>query len=998
MNRLLHYGLYLGLVIMSVFLSSCSNNDNALCSPQELTVGEGFTNPLGFHDPDPVFSWKLPVVAGLHSQNAYRIVAASRADLLPEKADLWDSGKVLSDQSIWIQYEGKPLLSRQKVYWQVRFQAQDISSDWSSVASFELGLLDNADWNADWMRLPDTDDIVEEIVIEKAIYGDLDDPTRQVDLTAVYQKQIDDGKFHIRANNRVSGNDPAPGIFNSLHIEYTVDGKDKTAIVREGRGLDIVPAKKFVPEYLRKEFLVGSSVEKARLYVTAKGLYEVWLNGSKVGNDFMAPGFTPYQKRIETMAYDVTEQIQSGRNSVGVVLGEGWFAGRLMAQGKKIYPQVRPSLLLQLEVVYEDGRMERVVSDQSWRGSRLGPIRFSGIYDGEIYDARLEMDGWSEAGFDDQTWQSAQVQPIESEPVLMPKRHHPVRATKELQPLSVTEPAKGKFVFDLGQNMVGWARINIPVKKDQTITVHFAEMLKKDGTLYTENYRDAKSTDTYISARDGVITWNPVFTFHGFRYVELSGFSGGVEPEKNWVTGVVLHSDFKPSGTFMSSHAKLNRLQQNIRWSQRGNFLDIPTDCPQRNERLGWTGDAQVFCPTSMFNYNVHSFWMSWLQSVREDQKPDGLIPHVVPEVLNDALDVGSPGWGDVGVTAPWDVYVRTGELAVLKENYDMMKKWTAAYQHQAHNFIVDRWGFGDWLQPYPESGDNFSDTPKNLIATAYFGRCVSIMNLASEALGQNGDAKNYEKLFSDIRKAFSETFFDETGKLTVEIETQTGYLMAIGYDLLLPDLKEGAVHNLVRLVDDAGGHLRTGFLGTPLLTSVLDRVGRLDLAYTVLFKETYPSWFFSINQGATTMWERWNSYSHADGFGDAGMNSFNHYAYGAIGQWMYERMAGLAPDPEHPGYKHFFIQPAPGGPLESAHAELNTPYGLAESGWEKLENGLLITATVPPNSTATVIVPNGGVTEPVVTESGRKVSLQKKDSHWMFEVKPGTYQFKVEQ
>ena len=986
---------------MNEFLSSDRNNNNrnlCLC-PQELTVGEGFSDPLGFHDPAPVFSWKLPVIAGLNAQSAYHIVVASDPDLLPERADLWDTGKVVSDQSVWVRYEGKPLSSRQKVYWQVRFWDQDNSSKWSSMANFELGLLDNAEWKAEWMRLPEVEGI-EKVVIEKAVYGVLDDPERQIDLTEEYQKQIDNGRYHIGPNDMVMLNtvsDPAPGETKSIQIEYSIDDELKKVVIQKGESYDIMPDKQYVPEYFRKEFSAGSLIKQARLYVTAKGLFEVWINGQKTGNDFMVPGFTPYEKRIETLTYDVTGQIKSGQNCIAAVLGEGWYAGKLMGP-KAVYPKLNPCLLIQLETVYQDGRVEKVVSDQSWRGTRSGPVRFSGIYDGELYDARLEMEGWNKVGFDDHVWQSVQAQPIEPKDVLAPKCHYAVRTTQELPSVGITEPTKGKFVFDLGQNMVGHQRINIPVKKDQTVTIRFAEMLNADGTLYTDNYREAKSTDYYTAGRNGVITWEPLFTFHGFRYVELSGFGEGAKPEKDWVAGVVLHSDFKRSGAFTSSHAKLNQLQQNICWGHRGNFLDIPTDCPQRDERLGWTGDAQVFCPTSMFNYDVHSFWTSWLQSVRLDQGSDGMIPHVVPDILYGIIGTGGPGWGDVCVTAPWDIYVRTGNLAILRDNYEMMKKWTAAYQRQAENFIVEREGFGDWLQPYPQSNNNFGDTPKKFIATAYFGRCVSILTQVAGLLGRSDDAEDYAKLFSDIRKAFSQTFFDKTGKLTQKIETQTAYLMAIGYDLLLPELKEGAVQNLIRLIDEADGHLGTGFLGTPLLTSVLDSVGRLDLAYTVLFKESYPSWFYPIDQGATTMWERWNSYSHADGFGNAEMNSFNHYAYGAIGQWMYERIAGLAPDPAHPGYKHFFVQPAPGGPLESAHAELNTPYGLAASGWEKHANGLIIAATIPPNAAATVIIPHDGAVEPKVTESGHAVSLLNKDGRWVCEVQSGTYRFEVKE
>jgi alpha-L-rhamnosidase len=525
----------------------------------------------------------------------------------------------------------------------------------------------------------------------------------------------------------------------------------------------------------------------------------------------------------------------------------------------------------------------------------------------------------------------------------------------------------------------------IPVQKDKQVTVRFAEMLNKDGTLYTANYRGAHSTAYYTPAETGTIQWHPTFTFFGYRYVELSGLPEGSKPQADWVTGVVLHSAFSQSGRFTSSDGLLNQLQQNITWGQRGNYLDIPSDCPQRDERLGWTGDAQVFGPTSLFNYDVHAFWMSWLQSVREDQKANGLICHVVPDT---GCGQGSPGWGDVAVVSPWDVYVRTGDRRVLEENYDMMVKWTAAYEREAQDFIVNRKGYGDWLVPYGKK------TGHDYISTAYFGRCAGIMHQAATVLGKPEDAARYTKLQADIRAAVSSTFFDDAGKL--HKETQTGYLMFLGYDLIEPGLRNRAVENLVKLIDQAGGHLGTGFLGTPLLALVLTEEGRADLAYQVVFKETYPSWFYSIHQGATTMWERWNSYSHDKGFGNAGMNSFNHYAYGAVGQWMYERVAGIAPDPKTPGYKHFQICPLPGGLLTRVEAELDTPYGKVATGWEKTSKGLVVKATVPPNTTATFVVPVTGNRPPTVTESGKVYSLKQLNGEMVCDLEPGQYEFLV--
>ncbi len=934
--------------------------------PVDLRVGEGFVNPIGFHNPAPTLSWKLPVEAGLKSQSAYRIIAASKVGMLPDKADLWDSGKLDSANSVWIDYAGRKLTSRQSVQWQVMIWDQDGKpSPWSTPASFELGLLANPDWQAQWIRLNPGEGKEPtkpgSIIIEKALYGELGKPDHLVDVSAKLKSALAAGKPDITVNNELVGRDPAFGVVKSLALVIVRDGKREEVVIPEKAQYKLTAGGKavanadFVPQYLRRQFEIGKPVRSARLHVTARGLFEIHLNGGKAGNDYMAPGFTPYSRKIETLTYDVTSQIQQGANAIGAILGEGWFAGRL-GWGKGFMNGKQPELLLQLEITHDDGSISTIVTDAGWKATNDGPIRFSAIYDGESYDARKAINGWDSAGFNDAGWQPVVTEKPAPEIALAPKRHHPVRIDKELPAIGVTEPKSGSFVFDLGQNIVGWPTLKIPVSKDQVVTIRYAEMLEKDGTLYTANYRHAKSTDTYTADADGTVTWHPTFTFHGFRYVELSGFPAGTHPEKTWVTGCVLHSDFGWQGSFTSSNELLNQLQSNITWGLRGNFLDIPTDCPQRDERLGWTGDAEVFAPTALLNADVHSFLSSWLESVRLDQQADGAIPNVIPNVIKNHC--GGPGWADVATVIPWELYVRTGDITVLKENFDMMRRWVGWYEKQAKGFIVDVTAYGDWLQPNTNKGNQKGDTPQSLIGTAYFARSTDLTARAARSLGRTEEAVRLEALLVDVKKAFIAKFFDNKGKLTNPIETQTGYLFALGFDLLPEPMRAGAANNLARLVGEADNHLRTGFLGTPLLAPVLDRFGHTDLAYAVLFKETYPSWFFSIRQGATTMWERWNSFSHADGFGDAGMNSFNHYAYGAIGQWMHESIAGLAPDPAQPGYKHFFIKPTPGGPLTSARAELETPYGKALSAW-KIENGILkLEAVVPPNTTASLIIP----------------------------------------
>lgn len=861
--------------------------NKSLGSPEKLTVGDGFFDPLGFHDSSPVFSWKFP--EGTTAQTAYRVVAASQLDFLPGKADLWDSGKVESDRSVRVAYGGRPLASRQRVFWQVQFwDGNGTPSEWSSIARLEMGLLFSNDWNAKWVR-PEAD-----------------------------------------------------------------PDSEKESV-----------------SWLRREFRVSGKIESARLYATARGLFDVCLNGEKAGNDLLSPGWSSYPNRLDTLTYDVTEMLQPGDNAIGARLGMGWYAGHMAWEGGKSFYGDNPQLLFQLEISYADGSSETILSDEQWKASGDGPIRSSSLYHGEVYDARMEMPGWMEAGFDDSGWDAVVADVELGSQKLEPKPFAPVRVTDKLPVQAITGPQPGLFVFDLGQNMVGKASLNIPVEKDRTLTVRFAEMLNTDGTLYTENYRTAKSTDIYTAAITGSVSWAPSFTFHGFRYVELSGFPEGVKPSADWVTGLAHHSDLAKTGTFESSHAKLNQLQSNIVWGQRGNFVDIPTDCPQRDERLGWTGDAQVFCPTSMFNYDSLAFWKSWLRSVRDEQLDDGRIPDVIPCVVE---WLQSPGWMDVAAFMPWDLYVYSGDIEILRENYEMMERLIRWYRSKSvNNLIVEIQGYGDWLQPYaksPEMEGRKGDTSMALLGSAYYARGAEILAEAARLLGKTEDAEMFVAEVAAIKNAFTAQYFDDDGRLCRVPETQTAYLLALEFDLIPSTLRKKAASHLVELVHEADDHLRTGFLGTPYLTRVLDETGHSDLAFTVLFKETYPSWFYSINQGATTMWERWNSFSHEDGFGDASMNSFNHYAYGAIGRWMYERIAGLAPDPSHPGYKHFFIRPLVGGPLTSARATLETPYGEAVSGWKKSNGKLDMEVVVPPNTTATIEFPNGRKSETV--EAGK--------------------------
>ena len=964
-----------------------------------LRVGENFVDPIGFYDSSPVLSWKLPVANDIKSQSAYRITVTNKPATDATAGTVWDSGKVDSDQSVWVPYGGPALQSRQRVFWRVKFwDNEGRESVWSNEALIEMGLLANADWNAKWIEVSRPVALGVKVIILKAEFGNKDEDSPPVaDVTQRLSQAIKNSGKPVRAVARRLGGDSAPGKPKTLWVDYEVNGESKSAVVAEKGFFDPFPS--IVPQpgyYLRREFEIPDKVVKARLYASALGIYSFYINGNRVSDEVLSPGYTTYSKRVETLTYDVTSMLHDGSNAISARLGEGWYAGNLLLRERKELQALTPKLLGQLELTYEDGTVETISTDRMWKATDAGPIVAGGLYHGEDYDSRKELGDWNSAGFDDEQWKSVKATDLTGQRLLVPKRLPPVKVMKRVSAVKLSEPETGKFVFDFGQNLVGVPAVKIPVSTGETITFRFAEMLEKDGMLYTTNYRSARSQTSYVAATDGEVEWEPSLTFFGFRYLEISGLSRGNELTTSAATAKVYHTDFEPTGSFTSSHAKLNQLQSNIRWGQISNFVDIPTDCPQRDERLGWTGDAQVFCPTSFFNYDVHSFWSRWLQSVRDDQTVEGKIPHTVP-----ATNFGnaSPGWADVIVTAPWDVYVRTGDLRILRDNYDAMKKWVAVYQRDSDGLIPTTKGFGDWLQPYAKT-DNKGDTAQDLIATAYFGRDARILAWTAKALGNPGDAARYMKLYSDIRVAFSGRYFS-TSKATDGADTQTACLMGLAYDLIEPERKEAAIARLMKEFEKADRHLRTGFLGTPLLAPVFDKLGHPEICFELLFKESYPSWLFPINQGATTMWERWNSYSHADGFGDANMNSFNHYAYGAIGQFMYERVAGLSPDPAIPGYKHFFIRPMIGGPLNSASAELETPYGKAKSGWKNSADLLTVEATIPPNTTATCLLPasptsNVRVNGLPLSESKLKFRVAA-DQQLEVSVEPGSYEFQIE-
>jgi len=719
---------------------------------------------------------------------------------------------------------------------------------------------------------------------------------------------------------------------------------------------------------LRKEFQLAAPVGRARVYMTCHGVYELSLNGQRVGDHLFAPGWTAYAKRLQVQTYDVTGLLKPGRNCVGVILGDGWYRGRLRQGNRRNLYGHALGLLLQLEIECKDGMREIVTTDASWRVS-TGPILTSDFYNGETYDARLAKNGWNMAGYDDSDWATVTAENFDKD-VLVAQVGPPVRAIEEIKPVAILKTPANETVVDMGQNMVGWLRLKVRGPAGTRVRLRHAEVLDAKGDFYTENLRSARQTDEYVLAGKGQEIWEPHFTFHGFRYVAVDGWPGTLSLDD--LTGVVIHSDTPQTGSFTCSDPAINQLQHNIWWGQRGNFVDIPTDCPQRDERLGWTGDAQVFAPTACFNAQVATFYAKWLADVRAEQLPSGAVPHVVPDTYTLSGKTGmaaSSGWADAAVIVPWTVYLCYGDAGILAQQYGSMKAWVDYMIESAGaDYLYDAdETFGDWLA---FGSQRSGATPKNLITQAFFARSTDLMARTAAVLGKSDDATRYAEALRHIKDAFERRFVAPDG--AVLSNTQTAYALALAFDLLPPDRKRSAAE---RLADEVKryGHITTGFLGTPWICHALSDHGHTDLAYQLLENKQYPSWLYPITKGATTIWERWDGIKPDGSFQDPTMNSFNHYAYGAIGEWLYRVAGGIGIDERHPGYKHTIIRPQPGGSLTYAQARLESPYGLIESGWHRDGRSLTVEVKVAANTTATVELPHAVLEQ--VTESGKPLS-----------------------
>ncbi|MBO9618243.1 MAG: family 78 glycoside hydrolase catalytic domain [Niabella sp.] len=721
---------------------------------------------------------------------------------------------------------------------------------------------------------------------------------------------------------------------------------------------------------LRKEFSTTKKIARATAYITAHGMYEAYVNGNRVGDAHFTPGWTSYKTRLQYQTYDITDLLKQGKNAFGVILGNGWYRGFIGFQGQKNFYGKDIALLLQVHIEYTDGTNETIVSDGSWK-TATGEITYSEIYNGETIDARKQKTGWMQAGYDDAGWSNAKPAAFGTGN-LVATYNEMITAHEVIKPVKMITTPKGEIVLDFGQNLVGWVRVKANGKAGDSIVLHHAEVLDKAGNFYTENLRAAKATDTYILKGGGIETFAPHFTWQGFRYIKITGYPGTIRPEN--FEAVVFHSDMAPTGTFTTSNPLINQLQHNIQWGQKGNFLDVPTDCPQRDERLGWTGDAQAFFRTASFNRGVNNFFTKWLKDLEADQM-DGRVPFVIPNVLGNGSN--SAGWADVATIIPWELYIAYGDKRTLAAQYNSMKNYVESIRRTTNDNLWNTgFHFGDWLfyRPNDDNDGRSAVTDKYLIAQCFYANSLQLLINAANVLDRKDDAASYSNLLKDVKAAFLKEYMTPSGRLVSG--TQTAYVLALQFDMLPENLRKQAADRLVENIKSYNNHLTTGFLGTPYLCHVLTRFGHNDVAYALLLQESYPSWLYPVTKGATTIWERWDGIKPDGTFQTPSMNSYNHYAYGAIGDWMYRKMVGLDTYADGPGYKHIKVQPHIGGNFKNASATLETYYGTAAAGWKIDGNTLTMDVEVPANTNATIYLPAGNAAS--ITESGKPLGTIK--------------------
>lgn len=1022
---------------------------------QELRC-EQLSNPQGIDVTQPRLSWQIFSQERAQSQYAYQVLVASSQRLLDAgKGDYWDSGQVISSQSVLVNYAGRPLSSHVECFWKVRVWADEKTvSRWSQPAKWTMGILSGAEWQAKWigldeaegaMNLTDTSWIwypegepaksapVEtnwfrkeitlptERKIKRVLFqytgdnecrGWLDEfdlgarnnpkSVKWNDITT----RLEAGKtyvFGLVGRNTGAGPNPA-GVVGLLQLEFDrgeplvfrTDASWK--VTREfqpgwnKRGFDdskwvaakvLGPAgmapwgptrtaeqREFPARWLRKEFSVANKIKRATVYYSGLGSSELYLNGAKVGDAVLSPAVAQYDKRVFYVTHDVTKQLKRGANALGVVLGGGRFA----SDRSKIYSGTVnagwPKLMLHLRIEHTDGSVSEVVSDESWKLTTNGPIISSGEYDGEEYDARKELKNWSKVRYNDSAWQPAQLVSAPGE--LSAQMIDPIRVTQTIRPISYREVKPGVLVYDLGQNMVGWCRLKVRGSAGIKVQLRFAETVNPDGSLYMANLRGAKVTDSYTLRGVGKEIWEPRFTYHGFRYVEVTGLPGVATLAA--LEGRVVHDDLARAGEFNCSNELLNQIYTNVFWGTRGNYRSMPTDCPQRDERQGWLGDRSEECRGESYLFDISKLYAKWLQDIGDAQRESGSLPDVAPAFWPIYSD--NVTWPSTLIIAPNVLLRQYGDAAPIAARYDNAKKWLAYMNRFMTNGIIARDSYGDWCVP-PEdpklihSKDPARQTDKALLATAYFYNDLKLMERYAKLLGNAADEAYFVKWAADIKVAFNDKFL-QRDKGVYDNGSQTSCVLPLAFGLVPEDYHQRVFDQLVnKITNETRGHIGTGLIGGQYLCRVLSDHGRADLVYRIATQKEYPGWGYMIANGATTIWELWNGNT-----ADPTMNSGNHVMLvGDLVIWLNEYLAGIAADPAAPGFKHIVMKPHVVGDLKFAQATHRSPYGLIsskwrkEGNWQRNEERFIWDVEIPANTTATVYVPK--MRNQYITENG---------------------------
>ena len=814
-----------------------------------------------------------------------------------------------------------------------------------------------------------------------------------------------DNQFTVQAANEGDDANPA-GLLGIIRMEYD-EGDPVTLVTDEnwsscvseqgdawkqpvvmgphGSGpwgeIEVGDGHVFLPpaQYLRRPFTLDKPIKRAVVYASALGNYELYLNDQRIGQDYFLPGWTDYTIRNYYNTYDVTEALTPGDNVLGAILADGWYSGFVGFGNKRDHYGKDIRFAAQLCVEYADGTTDTIVTDESVKAA-TGPILAGDFLKGETYDARLEIPRWSQPGLDDSAWQGVDVTDridarMQSHPGV------PVQVFQEIKPRSISEPAPDVYVLDMGTNFAGFARLKVKGKPGKKVTLRFAERLNPDGTIYVTNLRSATSTDTYICKGKKTETWQPRFTFHGFQYVEITGL--GYKPKKDTITGIELTSATPVAGSFETNDAQTNTLYRNICQTQRANFLEVPTDCPQRDERLGWTGDAQVYVRTAVNNADVSAFFTKWLVDLEDAQAENGAFPDVAPRKV--AMGDGTAAWGDAGVLCPWTIYQVYNDKRVLETHYEAMTRWVDYCKATTKGTLLrPASGYGDWLSIE-------ADTPKDVLATAYFAHSAYLTGQTALRMDRFEEFQKYNSLFAEIKKAFNKAYVGEDGR--IKGNTQTVYVLALTFNLLSQNKAALAEQYLVEDIREKGWHLSTGFIGTKDLMMTLDRIGRLDVAYRLFHNDTFPSWGFSIKHGATSIWERWDGWTPEKGFQTPGMNSFAHYSFGAVNEWMVKTIGGI--DLMNPGFKKLWIRPRPGGKITRAKVTYDSIRGRVGSEWTLKKGVFTLKATVPSNTVGIICVPASDAS--AVEEAGSFEGvrfLRMDEGAAVYRVEGGTYRF----